>query len=423
MNIDEALCFIRKICWQGSKPGLSRTKELLRLCGNPEDKLTFIHVAGTNGKGSFCAMMESVLRKAGLKTGLYTSPYIHSFNERMRFMGENISDEELISLVEYIKPLALSMEDRPTEFEVITVMAFLWFLKKNCDIVVLEVGLGGALDSTNVITAPVLSVLTRISLDHTQLLGETVKEIATEKAGIIKNGSTCLMLMQTKEAMDAVKMRAEEENVPVYFTSPDAIIQKEHSILGQSFDYKEYKDILLSLTGSYQRENATMVIEATKLLCQKGFNISEEALKDGLKEAHWPGRFEVLSTAPVFIIDGAHNPGGAEALRCSLEEYFPSEKFCFLMGVMADKDYSGIISKLMPLAKCFITVTPNNPRALPAEKLKEEIKKQYDGEVLSFEDIKSGVKKALEYGKAGDIITAFGSLYMSGDIRAIFGKN
>ena len=282
MTYEEALKYIHSTCWLGSKPGLSRTRELLEKLDNPQKKLKFIHVAGTNGKGSFCAMISSVLTTAGYKTGLFTSPYILSFNERMKINGSDIKNERLAELTEKIMPLAEAMEDHPTEFELITCLAFQYFNEENCDIVVLETGMGGELDSTNVIENPELCVITAISLDHTAFLGDTIENIAKAKAGIIKPGCVCLNYSNEKNADAVIENTAKMQNAFILKPQYDTIIEKEYSLKGHLFSYADMQDIYLPLLGDYQLKNATMCISATKILKDKGYSITEND-KDNLR--------------------------------------------------------------------------------------------------------------------------------------------
>ncbi|MBR5286143.1 MAG: bifunctional folylpolyglutamate synthase/dihydrofolate synthase, partial [Clostridia bacterium] len=310
MNYSEALEYIHSVEWLGSRPGLSRTEELLAKLGNPERGMKFVHVAGTNGKGSTCSMCESVLRAAGYKVGLYTSPYIVRFNERMCINGEPIADEELAELVETIKPIADGMADKPTEFEIITALAFLYYKKHACDIVVLEVGMGGRLDSTNVIESPVASVITGVAIDHVSVLGNTVGEIAKEKAGIIKRSRPVIYGGKDDTAFAVISEKAHECQSRLVRTSIGEIDIKSMSVEGTTFDYGELKDIKLSLCGSYQPENAITVIETVRVLNEEGFDISEAALREGLKNARWRARFELLDKDPIVVFDGSHNMQG-----------------------------------------------------------------------------------------------------------------
>ena len=416
MNYSEALEYIHSVEWLGSRPGLSRTEELLQKLGNPEKGMRFVHVAGTNGKGSTCAMCDSVLRAAGYCVGLYTSPYIVRFNERMCVDGKPVSDDELAELVEIIKPVAEAMEDKPTEFEIITALAFLYFKRHACDIVVLEVGMGGRLDSTNVIEAPLVSVITGVAIDHVSVLGNTVEKIAKEKAGIIKK--TCPVVYGGRDdvAFDVVCKKATECGSEVTRTKTNLISVKSMTVDGTVFDYGELKDIRLSLCGSYQPENAITVIETVRVLNRLGFDIPEAALRNGLENAKWRARFELLSKDPVAVFDGSHNLQGVKAASESIKRFFGDDGVIMLMGVLADKEWKAMLDELLPLARKMHCVTPNSPRALSSDVLARECaSRNVDSVAYSlFED---GVCAAYEEAKTQNMpLVILGSLYMYGDV-------
>ena len=416
MNYSEALEYIHSVEWLGSRPGLSRTEELLAKLGNPEKGMKFVHVAGTNGKGSTCSMCESVLRAAGYKVGLYTSPYIVRFNERMCINGEPISDGELAELVEIIKPIADNMTDKPTEFEIITALAFLYYKRHACDVVVLEVGMGGRLDSTNVIDSPVVSVITGVAIDHVSVLGNTVAEIAKEKAGIIKRNRPVVYGGRDDDAFDVICSKAKECRSEVARTDVGAIKIKSMSVEGTVFDYGELKGIKLSLCGSYQPENAATVIEAVRVLNCEGFAISESALRKGLEDAKWRARFELLSKEPVVIFDGSHNMQGVRAAAESIKRFFGNEKVMLLMGVLADKEWRAMLGELLPLVDEMYCVTPNSPRALSSDVLADECNARGTSAV-PFSTIDDGVCSAYNDAKTQNVpLVMLGSLYMYGDV-------
>ena len=364
MNYSEALEYIHSINWTFCKPGLERIKELCEKLGNPQNGLKFIHVAGTNGKGSFCAMTESILREAGYKTGLFTSPYIKVFNERMQVSGKMISENELAEITEYVKPFADEMADKPTEFELITAIAFVYFKKHNCDIIVLEAGMGGRLDSTNIITTPVLSVITGIALDHTQFLGNTVEEIAKEKAGIIKENVPVLYGGKDENAEKVIKAQTKSND---FYTVDYSLLKiKEMSLKGTVFDFNGRKNLYIPLLGKYQPENASSVLTAVDILKKNGFNVCENSILRGLSAVKWIGRFEILNKNPLVIFDGAHNPQGITASVESVLNYF-SDKVYILTGVLKDKDYLFIAKELSKIAEKAFVITPDNPRALSAK--------------------------------------------------------
>ena len=366
MTYDEALTYIHGVSNFFCKPGLERITALCDMLGHPEKDLKFIHVAGTNGKGSFCAMTDSVLRAAGYKVGLYTSPYIYEFNERMRVNGENIPNDTLCELTEYVKQFADKMEDSPTEFELITAIAFEYFRREKVDIVVLEVGMGGRFDSTNIIRNPLLSVITGIALDHTAFLGDTVEKIAGEKAGIIKDSAPVLYGGDDNTAREVIKSTANSRSSEYYETDYSALSIKCTDLAGTEFSYKG-KNAKIRLLGLYQPRNAAIVLDAIELLRAGGLEISDASVTHGLANARWRARFEIIEHDPLVIFDGAHNPQGIRAAVDSIKTYFKDKKVCVFTGVLKDKDYNVIAKTLSEITDTAFTITPDNPRALPAE--------------------------------------------------------
>ncbi len=416
MSENETLAYIESEKWTWHKPGLSRTRELLKALGNPEKKLKFAHIAGTNGKGSTAASMASVLRKAGYRTGLYTSPYIISFNERMQVDGEMITDEELAAIVEKIRPFADAMEDTPTEFELITAIAMQYFLDKKCDIVVLEVGLGGELDSTNVIDVPEVAVITAIGLDHVEYLGHTLPEIASAKAGIIKGGPVAFYGGEP-EVEEVFIKKCRETNSPLQIVDRSRLHVHSIDLDACVFDFEPYHNIRLPLVGTYQPYNAALAITALELMREKGWKISDQNIIDGLNDVYWPGRFEVIDRSPVFVLDGAHNSHGIRATAASLTQHFKDQKLVFLLGVMADKDVDVMMDCIAPLAKSFVTVRPDNDRAMAAADLAKFLNDRYGKPATPRDTIDDGVALAREMAGPDGVVVALGSLYFSGDIR------
>ena len=416
MTYTEALDYIHHVTWRGSKLGLERTSELLSRIGNPHQKLKYVHVAGTNGKGSTCAMIAKTLSLAGYQTGLYISPFINNFNERIQMNGQPISETMLAEITAFIKPHAEAMADHPTEFELITVIAFEYFLRNKADIVVLEVGMGGELDSTNVIDTPELAVITNIGLDHTKELGPTITDIAKAKAGIIKPSGDVVIYDQNEEADAVFQSVCAARGARLHITDHSRISNVTASLSALTFDCTPYGTLSCGLVGTYQAKNAAVAITALELLRQKGWNLSDQNLKDGLLLVRWPARFELLRRNPIFIADGGHNPQGIDAVVESLNQHFPNRKITFLIGIMADKDIPHMIGSLTPLAKEFITVTPDNPRALQADVLAGMLSER--GLVaISRGSVSEGVKAAIERAGADGIVCALGSLYMLGDVR------
>ena len=416
MTPEQAIEYIHSVCWKGSIPGLGRTNTLLEKMGNPHNTLKYVHIAGTNGKGSTAAMTASILQKAGYTVGLYTSPYIYTFHERMQVNGQLISDEDLVAITEYVKPLADSMEESPTEFELVSCIAFEFFKRKGCDIVVLEVGMGGALDSTNVIPCPEAAVITNIGLDHTDVLGNTLEEIAMNKAGIIKEGGHAVIYRGLPSVEAVFEQVCAEKNVQLKKANFDGLCLKSHDLFEQVFDCGDYKDIRLPLLGDHQLHNAAVVLAVAETLIERGWKISKENIYDGIRDVSWPGRFDVVCRDPLFIIDGGHNPQCLEALVKNIQDYLSGRQIIALTGVLADKDYGDMYKPVMPYIRQFVCVTPPNPRRLMATELAEHL--QNAGAVATAcEEIRDGVRKAMELAGNDGCVLCFGSLYTIGDIR------
>lgn len=412
MNYTEALHYIHNINWQFCKPGLERTRELCESLGNPERELKFIHVAGTNGKGSFCAMLASILHAAGYKTGLYTSPFIRRFNERMQIDGESIGDEELAEITAYVRPFADALPEPPTEFELVSAIAFEYFRRNRCDVVVLEVGLGGRLDSTNVIEAPLLSVITGIDFDHTAFLGNTIEAIAKEKAGIIKNGAPCLYGGEDGPARRTVESVAQERHAPFYTVERDRLCIGEQTLDGSVFDFGELRNLQLPLLGTYQPYNAATVLSAVSILRERGLSVSEEAVRRGLLAVVWPARFELLNRDIPIIYDGGHNPQGVRAAVESIRLYFPERKVHLLCGVMADKKYDRMIETLEDVVAHAFAVCPGGERALSAEKLAEQFERQ-GVPATAYATVEEGVRAAISASRGEGVpLVCLGSLYL-----------
>ena len=416
MTGEDAIRYLGSVSWRGSRPGLARTRELLARMGHPEEKLKFVHIAGTNGKGSTAAMLAAVLQRAGYRTGLYTSPYLERFHERMQVDGTPISDGELGEVTQAAAPLAEEMADHPTEFELITCVAMEWFLRRECDIVVLETGLGGRLDSTNAIPAPEACVITNIGLDHTRELGDTLVKIAGEKAGIIKPNTPVVLYRQKPEVEAVFRRTCEAQGAKLYPVDFSRIQVKRDTLEGQEFDFSPWSGVEISLLGAHQRENAAVVLETVALLRKQGWEIPDRAVYEGLAQAKWPGRFEVLCRRPFFIADGGHNPQCAAALRSNLETYFPGQKITFLLGVLADKDYRAELDLIAPLARRFVAVTPDSPRALPGEELARCLV-PYGRPVSVCATVAQGIETVFAQAEEGEVICSFGSLYLTGEVR------
>lgn len=429
----DPIAYINTPRWQASRLGLERIRELLERLGRPQDRLKFVHVAGTNGKGSICAHLASILSAAGYRTGMFTSPYIERFEERIRVDGAMISPDELrdvtLAVREHAEAMAEETGDHPTEFELMTAVALEHFARFGCDIVVLEVGLGGRLDSTNVIDEPEACVIARIGLDHTALLGNTLAAIAGEKAGIIKEGSAVVSWPQEPEAMAVIEHAAAEHGcelrVPDFAQLEEGAIRWEDGASPfRSFSYREWTDLRTGILGSYQPQNATVALEVVSVLRGRGWHIPDEAVRAGVARTRWPGRFEIVEggSSPdgfAIVVDGGHNPQGARALADSLAEVFPGRKPVFVIGVLEDKDYPRMLEDVLPLGSAFVCVTPDNPRALPAHKLARAIR--WTGQDLLgcsacvnpvvARDFEDAIRRARELADPDALICAFGSLY------------
>lgn len=425
MRYEEAMKYITEVGNFGSNYGLERTYKLLEYMGNPEKSLKFIHIAGTNGKGSTTSMITEILMGAGYKVGMYTSPFIEEFEERIQINRNNIPKEKLASLMDEVKSAVDKViEDgysHPTEFEIITVLMLLYFKKENIDFGVIEVGLGGTLDSTNVIT-PVLQVITSISFDHTNLLGNTLEEIAREKAGIIKSGIPTVIYPQKSEALKVIENKCSEMNSKLYIANCDNF--KFENVVNEDRPYQLLKynnevDILLPLLGEHQITNLSVAMTAIEVLNNINItNILLDSIVKSIKNVKWKGRLEVLSKNPYVVIDGAHNIQGIETLSRNIKKYFKYENLYLILGILADKDVQEMIKVIAPMAKKIYAVTPNSIRAELAEDLKREIIK-YNENCEAYDDYKEAYLTAINDANENDFVLASGSLYMIGDMRKI----
>ena len=417
MTLDEALRYIHEVCWKGTIPGLERIQALLDAMGNPERKCKYVHVTGTNGKGSTCAMVASILRKAGYKTGLYTSPYLIRFNERIQINGEQISDADICELTEYVKPFAESIFERPTEFEMVTAIGFEYFARHKCDIVVCEVGMGGEFDATNVIPAPEAAVICNIGLDHTEVLGDTLEKIAGAKAGIIKPGCGAVLYRERPSVEAVFEERCKALNAPLHKADFDSLHLLSHSLEGQVFDWERFHALRLPLLGEHQLHNAAVALTTARVLQKRGWKITDAQIREGIESVRWPGRFELMRKDPMFIIDGGHNPQCIEALVKNIRDYLPGRELTVLTGVLGDKDFHCMYRDVTQYAKEFITITPANARALTAEKLADYLR-QFGKPVTACDVVADGVRLAIEHAGKDGVVLCYGSLYMIGDIDA-----
>lgn len=423
MNYEQALSYIESIEKFGIDLGLDRMRELLRRLGDPQNRLRYVHVAGTNGKGSTVAFISNILMAAGYKTGIYISPSLDRFTKRIQVDGREIDKDVLAELTQKVKDAADSMQQDgmsvPTEFEQVNAIAFLYYEHEKCDFVVLEVGLGGRMDSTNVINCPEVAVIASISFDHMQYLGNTLPEIAGEKAGIMKEGGDVVVYDQAPEVMEVFRNVAMERGCRLHVSGKPASDKAiRYDLTGQYFEY-ESKAYHISLLGDYQVRNASLAITAANILQNKGYDrITDDAIRQGLANTKWEGRFELLQDNPKVIVDGAHNPDGIRVLCSSLKRLFPDKKIIFIAGVLADKDYKSMMEMVAPLGKVFHTITPPNNRALPAKDLADTFR-SFGSEAVSHDSVEEALDSALKEAAEDDVICAFGSLYYIGQIRKL----
>lgn len=420
MNYTQALEYIHSVSWKGSVPGLSRIKELLLRMGNPEKGLLCIHIGGTNGKGSTSALLTSILCAAGYTVGSFTSPYVRTFNERIAINGKPVSNYMLTKGVEAAKPHADKMSDRPTEFELISAVGFEIFRRKKVDIVVLEVGLGGRFDSTNVIEKPLASVITGIAFDHMQILGDTLSKIAWEKAGIIKDSCPTVTARLDREAAEVIEKEAREKNSQVFTVTPENINVISNTLDGIVMDYGGFKNIKTRLIGSYQPLNIALVCEVVKVLRYAGIKIDEKALYTGIASTKWPARFELLSKSPVTVFDGGHNEEGVKGAIDTAVRVFGGKKPILLTGVMADKSYDHMVKIIAPNVTEVFTLKPDNPRSLDAASL-AAVYERHGVKAFANDSIKASLKAALKRAtEAGLPLLILGSLYLYKDIYKHF---
>ena len=416
MTVLEATDYIHSKFRKGATPGLHRIRQLLALLGNPERGLKFVHIAGTNGKGSTAAMTASILNRAGYRTGLFTSPFIYRFHERIQFCGEEIADQDLVEVVEYVRDFAETMAEPPTEFELVCGIAMEYYARKQADIVVLEVGMGGLMDATNAIGCPEVAVITNIGLDHTDALGSTVEEIAANKAGIFKeNGSA--VVYRAAPSVEAVYERiCAEKNIRLRKADFESLRPKEHDLFGQVFDCGSRKNLRLPLLGNHQLHNAAVVLSVVDALIEQGWKITEDHIRSGLRDVSWPGRFDIVSRDPLFIIDGGHNPQCIDALVKNIEDYLTGRSVVALTGVLEDKDYADMYRPVMPLVDKFVCITPPNPRKLEAAELAKHLRAA-GAEAVACGEVAEGVAQAVALAGKDGVVLCFGSLYTIGAIR------
>ena len=423
IDYKSAMKYLETVSQYGSELGLETIKELLKRIDNPQDKLSYIHVAGTNGKGSTAAYISFILAQARYKVGRYSSPAVFSYWERIQITDAKstkmISNDSIVKHLNIIKEAADSMLveglHHPTIFEIETALAFLEFLDQDCNIVVLEVGLGGRLDATNVISNVVCSVITSISMDHTQFLGDTLAKIAYEKAGIIKDGCPVVSYQQVDEVREVINQQASLKQTNVTYADFSKITNITHTVDGISMDYGVLNEIKTTLLGDYQVENAAVAIETALLLQKVGYPITTYHIYKGIQKTTWSGRLEVIHKDPIILIDGAHNEAAAGSLRKSIELYFHGRRIYYIVGVLADKDYESILSNSADLAYEIITITPDNPRALSSDEL-ALVASKYCNKVTNAHNVEKAFQLVKENTTKEDVIIAFGSLSYLGEV-------
>ncbi|MDE7105389.1 MAG: bifunctional folylpolyglutamate synthase/dihydrofolate synthase [Ruminococcus sp.] len=414
-NYKTVLEYLKTASLRGSKLGLERITELCERLGNPQNKIKVIHVAGTNGKGSFCAMLSAVLHDAGYTIGNFSSPALTEVVDSFRINGSKISHTDFSEIMSDIIPQCESMNDKPTEFEVLTAAAYQMFVYKKCDIAIVECGMGGDTDSTNVITAPLLSVITNIAVDHTAFLGSTIQEISSHKTGIIKEKCPVLYGGNDTESLEIIRKTAEKKQAPLTITNHSKIKNVCSDIHGTSLDFNNFNEVKTPLTGTYQQYNIANVLTAVEILRQYGLDIPDSCVKSGLKSTKWHGRFELISENPIIIFDGAHNPDGIKQVSASIEKYFKNQKIALLISVMADKDYTLYPELLGKYINHAFTVRADNPRALDSQTLADTFLNR-NIPAIAFSNLSDGVKSAVHYATDNNIpLVALGSLYLYKD--------
>ena len=424
MTEREAELFIEKCNALGSKPGLETIQKLLGKLDNPQDKIPVLHIAGTNGKGSVFAFVSFVLQEAGYRVGRYISPTISDYRERFQINGKMITKKDLFAQLDVIKPLCEEMETEgyrhPTSFEMETALSFSYFLEKKCDVVLLETGMGGAMDATNVVKEPFLTVFSSISMDHMEFLGYTLEKIAKEKCGIMKKGVPVVSYFQEPEAEHVIAQCAKEKEAPLYQLDEKDIKKIKYGLNKQSFYYKDEK-YEISLPGTHQIHNAALALCVLEHITEK-FPITQTQIKRGLIKTKWPGRLQVIGKNPTFVVDGAHNVDAAKKLMESIEIYFTNRKIIYIMGMFKDKEYEEVVSLTAGRAEHIITVaTPGNPRALPAYELAKVVK-ETNPNVTAADSIEEAVEISLWFAGKDTVVIAFGSLSFLGRLTQIVEK-
>lgn len=420
MDYQQAVDYIESPALPRGRYGLERLKQALELLGNPQHKVRFVHVAGTNGKGSCAAMLASVLKEAGYRTGLYISPHLRRYNERMQVDGVDISDDDLIRAAQRVKEVCEQLGGTPIVFEVLTLMALWYFAECRCDFVVLEVGIGGKLDATNCIPAPAAALIAQLGFDHTETLGSTIEEIAAQKGGIAKPGSQLVMAEQEPAALRVVEQLCREQGCGFTVADPERLQVLSTSPEGQRLRDRTYGELLLPLAGSHQVKNAANVLTVVEVLKGEGFAIPDRAVRQGIESTVWPARFERLSRSPDFILDGGHNPQCVQAAVQALQDYYPGKKVVFLTGMMKDKDSAAMLAKMAEVAKAFVCLHADSERAFGTQELAREIENTLSLAAYPAASAQEGCALAQRLAGEQGVVCALGSLYLAGEIRAVF---
>lgn len=422
MDYRQAVEFVESSSIVRERYGLEKLQQALHLLGDPHHHTEFVHIAGTNGKGSTAAMTASVLQTAGYRTGLYTSPHLMRYNERMQIDGVPISDEDFVEAASQVQRVCEQLGGVPIVFEVLTLMALWYFAQQHCDIVVLEVGIGGLLDSTNVIPSPKAAIITQLGMDHTETLGNTLEEIAAQKGGIVKEGTPTVMALQEPSAVAVVQQICDKHHAPLALADPERLRVLDASVAGQTLEDREYGKLKLPLAGEHQRKNAANVLEAVAMLRTQGYRISDDDVREGIAKTVWPARFERLSTAPDFILDGGHNPQCLHAATAALREYYPGQKVVFLVGMMADKDTDHMLAEMASIAKSFVCIRPDSPRAMQPQLLAQQLTERFHLPACACGSVREGIAEATRQAGKEGVVCALGSLYLAGEVRAAFGR-
>lgn len=430
MNYQESIDYLEKEIGFASCPGLERIRQLMKKLGNPEKKLKVIHIAGTNGKGSAAAMLSSVLQEAGYRTACYTSPHLERYNERFLINGQEISDASFAAIMSKTRAaweqLVAEGKDEPTLFEVVTAAAYLYFAEEDVDIAIMEVGLGGKYDATNIIEAPILSIIMSISMDHTDFLGNSIEQIAAEKAGIIKKNCPVVLYSQEEIVYNIVKNRAYTLDAPLFCPEDAEIKISSQSLDGTIFDVKSiefiYENLFLPLLGQHQTQNCVTILAACEVLRKYGYSINQNHIYQGIAKTFWAGRMEICKKTPLVILDGAHNTDGIRRLSENIRVYFGNKKITLILGVLGDKEYKKMAEMILPFAHQVVLTEPHSERKLDAEKLAQVLLRK-DLPFYIEPEIENAYKKALKITDENEVILCCGSLYMIGALRSYILSN